>query len=627
MPKFTITSPEGQKFVVNAPDGASQEEVLAYAQAQFGKQQGAPNMQSPAFREKVAAQEAADRERYNPTSGMSAFERFRAGMGKAMTDAGRGVGQLVGLTSADDIAESRKLDAPLEATTGGKVGNLAGTVATFAPTAMIPGANTMLGAGLIGGLSSALMTPGSGNERALAGAMGAAGGVVGQAVPQVIRTIGAAAEPLTEAGRAKIIGRVMQRTAGENSGDVIRRLKGAQSLVPGSAPTSAEVAESGGIAALQRAMSAADPEAYAHRGMQQNAARVDALRGIAGDAGQRDFYDAARKATGQDLYESAFKGYTGAPTPYVKGQITQLLKRPSIDESSRLAQALARERGERPSAMGSLRALHDVKTILDDKINEAMRAGLGGQAKALGDTQAKLLDVMQKMSPEYGTARETYAAMSKPINQMDVGQYMLDKLRPALADNGALARETGNAYATALRDAESLVKKATGKDFPLEKVMEPEQMQTLQAVAQDLARKANSQDLGRGVGSNTFQNFAMDNLAQSMGMPSAVRTVLGAIPGISATGTLAARGGQAVGKMMYKNADEAIRQQMAQALLNPQAAGALMESAIRPSALANALQRLPPKAQQALPPEEILRLLQSAPGVLGASAGALPARQ
>lgn len=607
--------------------GTPEFEIVAKAY-ELAKSSGVPNMNSPEFQAKVVAQEAADRERYNPTSGMSPFERFRAGMGKGMVTAGRGVGQLLGLTNDADIAEAKKNDAPLEATTGGRVGELAGTMAVFAPTAMIPGANTVTGAGLIGGLSSALLTPGSAGDRGVAGLMGAAGGIAGQMLPQVVRTITAAAEPLTQAGQSKIIGRVMNRTVGDNASDVIAKLKSAKPLVPDSLPTAAEVAESGGIAALQRAMSAADPEAYAHRGMQQSAARIQALRGIAGDEGQREFFDAARKATGNQLYEDAFKNYTGAPTPYIKGQITQLLKRPSIDDASRLAQTLARERGEKPSAIGSLRALHDVKTILDDKIAEAVRAGQGGQVKALTETQAKLLNVMEAMSPEYRTARETYAAMSRPINQMDVGQYMLDKLRPALADHGALAKETGSAYAAALRDAESLVRKATGKDFPLDKIMEPRQLDTLKAVAQDLARKSNAQDLGRGgVGSNTFQNFAMDNLSQSMGMPSAVRTVLGAIPGISATGTLAARGGQALGKLAYRNADEAMRMRMAQALLNPQEAGALMEAAIRPSALAQALQRLPAQVQKALPPDEILRLMQSAPGVMGSSIGVLPARQ
>lgn len=43
MPKYQITAPDGKKFEVNAPDGATQDEVLAYAQGQFK----APSQQAP----------------------------------------------------------------------------------------------------------------------------------------------------------------------------------------------------------------------------------------------------------------------------------------------------------------------------------------------------------------------------------------------------------------------------------------------------------------------------------------------------------------------------------------------------------------------------------------------------
>ena len=53
------------------------------------------------------------------------------------------------------LAEARRLDAPLMDTVGGNVGNIAGDMAAFAPTAFIPGANTVVGAGLLGGVMGA----------------------------------------------------------------------------------------------------------------------------------------------------------------------------------------------------------------------------------------------------------------------------------------------------------------------------------------------------------------------------------------------------------------------------------------------------------------------------------------
>lgn len=42
MPDYEITSPDGKKFVVTAPDGATQEQVLSYAQKQFSAQPAVP---------------------------------------------------------------------------------------------------------------------------------------------------------------------------------------------------------------------------------------------------------------------------------------------------------------------------------------------------------------------------------------------------------------------------------------------------------------------------------------------------------------------------------------------------------------------------------------------------------
>jgi len=42
MPKFQVTSPDGKSFEVNAPDGATQEQVLSYAQTQFQTPQAQP---------------------------------------------------------------------------------------------------------------------------------------------------------------------------------------------------------------------------------------------------------------------------------------------------------------------------------------------------------------------------------------------------------------------------------------------------------------------------------------------------------------------------------------------------------------------------------------------------------
>lgn len=159
---------------------------------------------------------------YGPTNGMSTFDKVAAGAGKAMVDLGRGAGQFLGLTSRDDVAESRKRDAPLMATTEGKVGNFAGNVAMLAPTALIPGANTVVGAGAIGAGAGLLQPSTSTAETATNALIGMAGGAGGQAV---MNRIGAAAarpgNALTQGQQAAMQGGQdlgMRLTPGKASG-------------------------------------------------------------------------------------------------------------------------------------------------------------------------------------------------------------------------------------------------------------------------------------------------------------------------------------------------------------------------------------------------------------------------
>lgn len=161
MPRYEITSPEGKRFEVNAPDGASQEDVLAYAQQQFT--QPAPKYQP-----------------ISPTDDMSGTEKFLAGMGKGFVDLGRGVGQMLGLVDQQSIDEARKTDAPLMATGAGTAGNVLGSIAAAAPTMLIPGANTVGGAALVGGALNALQPVSADESRLKNTAVGAALGGGGQ---------------------------------------------------------------------------------------------------------------------------------------------------------------------------------------------------------------------------------------------------------------------------------------------------------------------------------------------------------------------------------------------------------------------------------------------------------------
>lgn len=139
---------------------------------------------------------------YDPTEGVSGFDKFLAGAGKGFVDIGRGAGQRLGLVSEQDIARSRALDAPLMATGAGLAGNIAGNVAAFAPAAMVPGANTMAGAAALGGITGALAPTAEGESVLGNAALGAGGGMAAQGlantIGRMIRPVRAELPPQTQ---------------------------------------------------------------------------------------------------------------------------------------------------------------------------------------------------------------------------------------------------------------------------------------------------------------------------------------------------------------------------------------------------------------------------------------------
>lgn len=165
--------------------------------------QDAPAVEAPAW----ASAPSLD----DPTSDMTTGQRLRAGMGQGMSTAGRAIAALVGESplgslnraanrallppelaarfslpdkeqAAQAAADARAVDAPLMRTTSGKVGSALGMASVAAPTALIPGANTYLGAGLIGAGAGGLTTEGDLADRGRGALFGAAGGVVGKGI-------------------------------------------------------------------------------------------------------------------------------------------------------------------------------------------------------------------------------------------------------------------------------------------------------------------------------------------------------------------------------------------------------------------------------------------------------------
>lgn len=600
MARYRVQGPDGAVHVFDGPDGATPDQVMAVAQQQFGAH---PQLQ-PGATAPIPADEpgvlgstviGAGRTTDRVLKGLeqaylTAKQHFESPtMSSLITGQTQSQQQLADLKSQAD--EEDRLYKPLQAQhpistavgealpsmiiPAGGGATLAGTVARVAAAGAIPGA----------------LEYGSPTERLERAALGAGAGVAGgvlfpklaqavaTAVPAIGRTARAIAEPLTQSGRTNIVGRTLNMAAGDDAAGAAARMGSASPMVPNSFPTAGQVAENGGIAALERSVGAAQPAEFAARGMDQAAARTAALRSIAQDQPAMAAAVTARKTATDPLYEQAKAAlYTLDP------RLQKLLDQPNMQRALAKAEELAANNGRQfsfgvqgPSTFRGLgvkqaqstqvtgQGLQDLKMAVDAMLADPASGFAGKAGDALKSQRGQLLNWMEGANPAFKAARETFRDMSAPINQMQIGSDLMDKLAPALSDYGALGKETAAKYALALRNAPALAKNAT--KFPgakLEDIMTPEQMILINNVARDLARKSNAQDLGRGVGSDTFQKASMSNIAERSGAPGLVGGMLN-LPGVNK-----------VSKFLYSGPDEQIQSELARALLNPQTAAQVM---------------------------------------------------
>lgn len=243
----------------------------------------------------------------DPTEGMSGTQKALAGAGKAFTDVGRGVRQIFssdaptmgGLVTGDkrggvqqEVDDAKALDAPLMKTGAGLAGNVISSAAMFAPTAFVPVANTLTGAGLAGAAMGAIQPVASGESRlanaGVGGAAGVGGQVLGNALGRALRPVASRLSPEEAALAAAAQREGIPLTAGQKTGS--RPLQVAESVMENLPLTSGS--QLAGREAQQRAFTAA------------------ALKraGIAGDSAQAPALLAQKNALGAQIGDVAERG-------------------------------------------------------------------------------------------------------------------------------------------------------------------------------------------------------------------------------------------------------------------------------------------------------------------------------
>lgn len=308
-------------------------------------------------------------------------------------------------------------------------------------------------------------------------------------------------------------------TAVEGRGpEVLNALRQPSEIVPGSLPTAAEAAAPAGatrFSAMGASAAKTTPTPFYERAEAQKAAQLAAVQQVGKTPAELKAAEAARKTTAGQLYGISDKAMVAADDAFAS-----LLDRPSMDKVIARAADLAAEKGQpfqigqnRPSQvvpsiivdeagrpMGQTvipgevaqypgSSLHAMKMAFDDLIKNPERFGIGAaEVGAIKGTRSQFINWVEDKVPAYKTARETFAAQSKPINQMQVGQFLEGKLKPALGEETARLRAAG--YAGALESAPGTIKRATGESRfdALSDVLTPDQIKIVEDVRADLAR-------------------------------------------------------------------------------------------------------------------------------------------
>lgn len=404
----------------------------------------------------------------------------------------------------------------------------------------------------------------------------ATGAALGAAVPLAVQTVQAGkalVEPFYQKGQEAIIGRALQAASGGKEAEVAQALVNASELVPGSLPTVAQASQNAGIASLERAASAITPEATVAaqaRAAAQNQARIDALRTVSQDDNAMVAAIQARKAASASSLDQLRQSSATVDPSRTVSLIDRMIE--SSPGRTQLTKALGDVKASLYTPDGQLRSnpsqlYQGARKNLTDLLNA--KAGDGSKlnetiSRQLTTVMKSLDHHINKAEPAYGQFMQTYAEKSKPINQLEIGQEILKKSVNPVGDVQLSPLTSSLSDKTAQR--------ATGfKRATLEGTMTPPQLDTLNAVREDLVRAVQARNMASTAGSDTVRKLAYSNLIDRAGIPTFLRE----FAPTQAAGNLMARGADSV----YGKANREIAAKLAETLMDPKEAARMMRMA------------------------------------------------
>ena len=417
--------------------------------------------------------------------------------------------------------------------------------ATEAVKEMGGGTGAQLAAGLFGGA----MIPGS------------AGGAqtVSRAAREIVR-------PGTEAGREVIAGNVL-RSLASDAERAIMAAEGYQAPIAGYRPTTAQATRDIGLASAETPIRGLDQTGkFAQQQVEANRARMAILDRLAKDKDALERAMSKRDEVTSPLREEAFlKAQNVSPETFqsataltVNRTIDDILKsdvgaRGTVIKTMNWAKEQL-SRGTTPARMYEVRKdLRDAAQGLLDKEGAAYSLA----KRELEQVIRSVDDAIDAAAPGYKDYLDKYAKSSRGIERMEAAQQFRGRVMSTIPDPSNIGEYliSQPSFTRAIR--------AAAEDTKLSKT----QLAVLQRVSQDI----DSGVLARATkvpGSDTFKNLSTAN-------------IIGGIVGKQMFGEVPPAFAKVVAPMnwLYNGSDDAIRQLLVDAMLDPQLAAKMMRRA------------------------------------------------
>jgi hypothetical protein len=376
--------------------------------------------------------------------------------------------------------------------------------------------------------------------------------------------------PMTQAGRQQAAGDILFRGATDPYGSMARMDAPTQGI-PGSQPTMGPASRDYGLASMERTLSQM-PQAsgeYAKRLAQNNLARNVLLEKYTADQALTDAINKREAITGP-IRERAFANATPVKATRIINEIDDILKsrigaRNDVESAlSGFRERLQREASETgfvdPGRLYSIRS--DVKDILDGTLVGSKYDNIKNVAsKPLIQLRNSMDEVIESGAPGYRNYMDTYSTMSRPVSQIKEMQNIATK-----ASGGTVDPTTGVRTFTPVRFGKLVEQLEADPRNPLSKT----QMGVVKRVSRELDDGAMMNLPGiKPAGSDTFKNITMGNLLgyihpRMQGGNPITQTIETVISPLN---------------WLYRGSEDAVRELLIEAMLDPKVAAMLMRKA------------------------------------------------